>query len=485
MKLHFSISLKLTLIVVAVSAVVIFSLTLYNINEQAISFDNIYVDKAKDVGKFFDIYLATVNNHNEINQLIHEINESKEIQQIDIYFKQENTLRKIYSTHNNSLNVAFDSYINLSVDTKKQCKIPFYTDNHYNLTVITPMNSTMNLSGAYVFHFNIDESFQAFQTKTNNLIIISTLSLFILIFSFLFLIRKTIVTPIINFRDTAKVFGKGNLDSRVSISSNDEIGELADAFNTMAKDLKISRNKIEEYNKILEQLLDQKDEFIGQLGHDLKNPLQSIVGLLPLILENEKNPSLKKHLEVLNSDAQYMKDLILKTLELAKLRSQNIKFDFKNFNLSDLVDRTIHSQQRFFEEHQISVQNIIPDHIEVYADTLRIEEVIKNLLTNAVKYSPETGGNITISTDDSIDFVTVSIKDTGFGMTDKQLERIFDEFYRAHSTNIGIGSVGLGLSISKRIIEQHGGRIWAESEGLGKGSTFKFKLKKGKTIKHN
>ncbi|MHA2431202.1 MAG: hypothetical protein ACXACC_09275, partial [Promethearchaeota archaeon] len=199
MKLHFSISLKLTLIVVAVSAVVIFSLTLYNINEQAISFDNIYVDKAKDVGKFFDIYLATVNNHNEINQLIHEINESKEIQQIDIYFKQENTLRKIYSTHNNSLNVAFDSYINLSVDTKKQCKIPFYTDNHYNLTVITPMNSTMNLSGAYVFHFNIDESFQAFQTKTNNLIIISTLSLFILIFSFLFLIRKTIVTPIINF----------------------------------------------------------------------------------------------------------------------------------------------------------------------------------------------------------------------------------------------------------------------------------------------
>jgi signal transduction histidine kinase len=478
MKLNISISLKLTLIVVAVSAAVIFSLTLYNINEQAISFENIYVDKARDASRLLDVVYSTNDGNIDISEIINRVNETKEIQQIDVYEKTNTTLQKIYSTREISQFDPQETYINLSIGSLKQCKIPQYTDAHYNLTVITPINASINMSGAYVFHFTIDESVESFEAKTNNLIFISTASLFILIFSFLFLLRKAIVKPIIHFRDTARTFGKGNLDSQVHIDSNDEIGELADAFNTMAIDLKASRDKIKEYNKILEQLLDQKDEFIGQLGHDLKNPLQSIVGLLPLLLEKEQDPRMKSHLEVLNSDAQYMKELILKTLELAKLRSQNIKFDFTTLDLQQLVKKTVENQKRLFEEHHISVENSISNQLTVYADALRIEEVIKNLLTNAVKYTPETGGNITISAEDQEDKVIISIEDQGLGMTPEQLDRIFDEFYRAHSTNVGIGSVGLGLSISKRIIEQHGGRIWAESKGPGKGSTFKFELKK-------
>ena len=478
MKLNFSISLKLTLIVVAVSAAVIFSLTLYNINEQAISFENIYVDKAKEAGRLLDVAFSTNNTNLNITELIKRINESKDMQQIDIYLKTNTKLQQNFSTQKISIFDPQKTYINLSINSLKQCKIPQYTNKHHNLTVITPLNTSTNLSGAYVFHFTIDDSVEAFEAKTNNLIFISITSLFILIFSFLFLIRKAIVKPIIYFRDTARTLGKGDLNSRVQINSNDEIGELADAFNNMAIDLKTSRDKIEEYNKILEKLLDQKDEFIGQLGHDLKNPLQSIVGLLPLLLDKEQDPRMKKHLGVLNSDAQYMKELILKTLELAKLRSQNIEFDFTTLDLHELVKKTLDNQQRFFEEHHISVDNRIPDQVMVYADSLRIEEVIKNLLTNAVKYTHETGGNITISAEDLNDKVIISIRDEGLGMTQEQLERIFDEFYRAHSTNVETSSVGLGLSISKRIIEQHGGRIWAESKGPGKGSVFRFELRK-------
>jgi two-component system phosphate regulon sensor histidine kinase PhoR len=165
-------------------------------------------------------------------------------------------------------------------------------------------------------------------------------------------------------------------------------------------------------------------------------------------------------------------------LELSKLRSQNIEFNFITLDLQDLVKKTVDTQQRFFKEHNISIDNEITNQVLVYADALRIEEVIKNLLTNAVKYTPETGGNITISAEDQVDKVIISIKDEGLGMTQEQLDRIFDEFYRAHTTNVETGSVGLGLSISKRIIEQHGGRIWAESKGPGKGSTFKFELRK-------
>ena len=112
MKLHFSISLKLTLIVVAVSAAVIFSLTIYNINEQAISFDNIYVDKAKDTGRLFDIVFSSGDDQQRINELLHQINESDEIQQIDVYYKSGNVIQKTFSTNNNSIFDQYETYIN-------------------------------------------------------------------------------------------------------------------------------------------------------------------------------------------------------------------------------------------------------------------------------------------------------------------------------------------------------------------------------------
>jgi two-component system, sensor histidine kinase ChiS len=480
MKIHFSISLKLTIIVVAVSAAVILLLTMYNINEQAISFENIYVDKARDISRLMDISFSSEQNDSQIISMIRRINESDEIKEIDIYIRDQNQTLNIYSTDPSMISEPANYYINFSIESNNQVKFRDSSPASHDLTIITPFNSSNNIRGAYVLLFSIERSIKAFESKTTNLILISIASLFILIFSFLFLLRKTIVRPIMTFRDTARIFGKGELNKRISIRSNDEIGELADAFNTMAKDLQTSRTKIEEYNKILEQLLDQKDEFIGQLGHDLKNPLQSIVGLLPILAENEQNPKMKQHLEVLNTDAQYMRELIFKTLELAKLRSQNIEFDFSNLNLQSIVEETIKSDSLLYEKHHIQIIDMILKDVSVYADKLRLQEVIKNLLTNAVKYTPGPGGSITISSEEHDDMVTVSIKDEGSGLTAEQIKKIFDKFYRAHSTNVEKGSIGLGLSIAKRIIEIHGGRIWAESEGPGKGSTFKFELKKGK-----
>ena len=322
MKLHFSISLKLTIIVVALSATVIFSLALYNINEQAISFENIYVDKAKDISNVFDASIINSNNSDEINSTLNYINKKNyNIQYIDVFIKDNHSIKIKYSTENSHLGLISGIYTNLSIDTNKQVKIPSYNDDKNLLLIITPINSTNNVSGTYQLLFSIEDSIEAFELKQTNLLLISTVSLFVLIFSFLYLLRRTIVTPIIRFRDTSVKIGKGDLKARININSNDEIGELANAFNTMTHDLKKSRDKIEKYNKILERLLDQKDAFIGQLGHDLKNPLQPLIGLLPILINKEKDPELKEHLKVLDENAKYMKELIFKTLELAKLRS--------------------------------------------------------------------------------------------------------------------------------------------------------------------
>jgi len=128
-----------------------------------------------------------------------------------------------------------------------------------------------------------------------------------------------------------------------------------------------------------------------------------------------------------------------------------------------------------FSEKNIEIINNISENIEVLADKLRLEELFDNLLSNASKYNLETG-NIVLDAHEDRGIVTVSVKDSGIGMTKKQISAIFEEFYKADSSRHDFESSGLGMPICKIIVEKHGGRIWAESEGLGKGSTFYFTL---------
>jgi signal transduction histidine kinase len=139
------------------------------------------------------------------------------------------------------------------------------------------------------------------------------------------------------------------------------------------------------------------------------------------------------------------------------------------------VNNVIETNQLLFQEKHIDIVNNIQHNIFLEADRLRIEELLNNLINNAVKYSND-GGSIYINTENSDDSTTVSIKDTGIGMTDDEIKHIFDEFYKADSSRHDFDSSGLGMPICKRIVEKHSGRIWAESDGGGKGSTFYFTL---------
>ena len=241
--------------------------------------------------------------------------------------------------------------------------------------------------------------------------------------------------------------------------------------------MKESRDKIQDYNQILENLLQQKDEFIGQLGHDLKNPLQPLIGLLPVLVEHETDPKKKETLELMNTNAEYMRDLIFKTLQLAKLRSSNIKFDFEKVNLKTELDKVFSTEKMNLKDKNINLVNNVDGKITVIADKLRLAEVFKNLISNATKYIEENKGKITIDAVEKDKIVTISVKDTGIGMSQNQIKKVFDEFYKASASTSEYHSTGLGLAITKRIIEKHDGKIWVESEGLGKGTTFYFTLK--------
>lgn len=481
MHINFSISLKLTLLVVLISAIVIFSLTYVNIQQQTEFFEDAYFEKATSLSKALDASIqntAFLNDKQKLQSYIVNFSTlNPDISKLSINLPSDDGLYVFVSTDTESINNLAVDYNNLSYSEGAVIFIPEHSDNKHSLTMLAPINLSGTILGTYEIILSMDAAYSALDIQMRNLILIAAISLFVMIFSFLYVLRKAIVKPIITFRDATKVIGEGNLNQDIDIKSHDELGELANAFNTMTTDLKKSRDKIEKYNKTLEKLLSQKDEFIGQLGHDLKNPLTPFVGLLPIITEQEKDPQLKEHLKLLSSNAEYMKDLIFKTLELAKLRSSNVKLDIKKLNLKDEIDTVINRQQSYLKEDIITVENMVNDKIFVKADKLRLEELINNLVTNAVKYTPKENGIVTIDAEKDKNFITVSIKDNGIGMTKEQLNHIFDEFYRADKSMKEGDSTGLGLSIAKRIVKKHGGNIWAQSPGKGKGTTFYFSLK--------
>jgi len=349
-------------------------------------------------------------------------------------------------------------------------------------------------------------------------IVISFLLIFILFNLF-------ITTPIGELIKGVRLMSKGKLGAKVEIKSKDELGELADAFNKMSWELKKSQDSLKEYSQDLEklvtkrteeledktaylekinkdliktrkelnvlnknlekrikerteeveQLLKQKDEFIDQLSHDLKSPLNPMTILLPILEKQEVDPKKIECFQVLRRNVEYMKNIATKTLELAKLNSPKTKFSLGKIDLKDEIKRIIKNKKTLFESKKLIIQNNITNKFLINADKLRFEEILSNLLENSVKYS-NNNGKITFDAVKENDNVKISISDKGAGMAKKQIEHIFEEFYKADKSRHDFESSGLGLTICKRIVEKHGGKIWVESKGLGKGTTVFFTL---------
>ncbi|MBS3778054.1 MAG: HAMP domain-containing histidine kinase [Candidatus Thermoplasmatota archaeon] len=185
---------------------------------------------------------------------------------------------------------------------------------------------------------------------------------------------------------------------------------------------------------------------------------------------------ISKKWSVIQRNVYYMKNLVKKTLDLARLNSPNTSFDFELLSLHDLVNHMIEKNASFFKENNVIFLNHIPKDMMVYADEIQLFEVLDNLMNNSVKYKKDDSVNIIFSAKKHNGEITISVTDDGIGMNKNQIENVFDEFYKADQSRHDFDSSGLGLPICKRIIEKHGGMIWIDSNGLGKGSPDYFTL---------
>lgn len=231
----------------------------------------------------------------------------------------------------------------------------------------------------------------------------------------------------------------------------------------------------------IEELLRQKDEFIVQIGHDLKTPLTPLVAILPVIRKRITDPEIGELLDISIEDVQSIKKMITTILELARMNAMYTISDLHDMNLHDALDHIITDNAYLIHQKSLVVHNEIPFDLSVKISPMHLETLMTNLIGNAVKYS-YIEGVIRISGYTKGESVVVIIQDQGIGIEPDVLPRIFDTFYKADSSRHDRESHGLGLAIAQRVADIYGGIIRAESQGSGKGATFSVQLKKNPQI---
>ena len=303
----------------------------------------------------------------------------------------------------------------------------------------------------------------------------------------LYLVARMLRPIFVLIQATSKV-EKGNLDISLEQKGNDEVFVLSRSFNSMIAFLRDYIKKHSNLTKQLEAANEElkrkdllKDEFINIAVHELRGPIQPILGLAE-VLRYRKRDRDSGNSSVMKEDDDKLLDIIIRNakrllrleqniLDIARIESQSLKLEKERFDLNEKIQNVINDfgNELSNEKIQLVFTPSQKEPIFVNADKVRIFEVISNLLSNAVKFTKE--GRITINAEKKDTQVLVSIKDTGLGIQPELMPKLFSKYV----TNSPLGT-GVGLFISKSIIEAHGGKIWAENNSDGKGATFTFRL---------
>lgn len=255
---------------------------------------------------------------------------------------------------------------------------------------------------------------------------------------------------------------------------NEEYRAIEEKFQKLNLSLE---NKAEDKTSVK-----MKDNFVIPLIRELKTLLTPLNILLSMMKKDGKDLKSKKRLNAAIINVNRTLGLVEKTMHFSRLDSSSVNFEIVDIDLTGDIDKIIEANQSLFDKNNISVENLVDEKITVRADEIRLEELFDNLFSNAVKHCPKEGGKITIdATEEDDGFVTISVNDNGIGMTKEETDLVFNEFYKSDSLRHDNEGYGLGLSVCKRIVEMHGGKMWAESPGPGRGTTVYFTiLKKSK-----
>jgi PAS domain S-box-containing protein len=246
---------------------------------------------------------------------------------------------------------------------------------------------------------------------------------------------------------------------------------LREMQQTYARELESRNREVERANQL-------KSEFLASMSHELRTPLHTIIGFSELLaeeLEGPLNEKQRRFIDHIHTDSLHLLALINDILDISKIESGRLSLSREAFDITGTVEETLSSIRPQGIAKAITIETNLSIPVPIYADRLRIKQVLFNLLSNALKFTPE-GGKVAVEAALRNGFIEISVSDTGIGIPKDQHEAVFDKFYQVGATTKGVREgTGLGLAISKALVEEHGGRIWLESEP-GRGSRFTFTI---------
>lgn len=313
---------------------------------------------------------------------------------------------------------------------------------------------------------NVGESVPEVKHMMNEMMVVGIL---ILCFTAMLLITwvyRSVLHPLHKLQEATKQIRDGNLDFTLDVDNEDEIGMLCQDFEEMRLRLKESQEEKLQHDK-------ESKELISNISHDLKTPITAIKGYVEGIQDGVASSpeKLDKYIRTIYNKANDMDRLIDELTFYSKIDTNKIPYNYTRINVSEYFGDCVEEVGLDMETCGIDLGyfNYVDEDVVVIADAEQMKRVINNIIGNSLKYLDKKKGIINIRIKDDGDFIQVVIEDNGKGIAAKDLPCIFDRFYRTDSSrNSSKGGSGIGLSIVKKIIEDHGGRIWATSkEGIG------------------
>lgn len=300
------------------------------------------------------------------------------------------------------------------------------------------------------------------------------------------LTARWVIRPLLELNNAAKDIAKGKFDRTVEIQRSDEVGELANSFNAMAGQLQESFNTLEAKNAELQHLAKLKDEFLANTSHELRTPLNGMIGISESMIDGATGKLTEiqeRNLWMVAQSGHRLSNLVNDILDFSKLKHHGLELQLKPVSLRDLVEVVLTLSQSLVGTKQLALINhVSPDLPAAEADENRLQQILYNLIGNAIKFTPS--GTVEVSAEQlnsssqegEEEVLAVTVADTGIGIPQDKLERIFEAFEQAEgSTAREYGGTGLGLAVTKQLVELHHGNLTVHST-LGAGSQFTFTL---------
>ena len=280
-----------------------------------------------------------------------------------------------------------------------------------------------------------------------------------------------LIDPFVEMNHIVRCYSRGDFSQRISVKGKDEAAQLGRSFNEMAEQIK--------------DLDNTRRSFVANVSHELRSPLTSMKGFLEAMQDGTIPPeNYPEYIDIVLAETRRMTAMVNDLLDLSRIESGMIELHYETFDINELIRRTLITFEARLSERNMEMDvRFAQEQCFVYADSAQIGQVLRNLIDNAIKYSGE-GQTVCVSTYSMRKVVYVTVKDNGIGIPQEDIPHVFDRFYKvekAHTPSLTVGS-GLGLSIVKRIIEQHGQSITVRSVP-GKGTQFTFSLERAGMMK--